>query len=127
MRLFRERGYDGATVEDIAEAAEVSPSTFFRYFPTKEDVVLRDDYDELLLEIFVKLPPDLTPLQACREAVRSIGGITGAFPRGGGAGAGADAPHLHGPGGASPVDQRARPILPGPRRGGRRSSGAARR
>jgi AcrR family transcriptional regulator len=79
MRLFRERGYDGATVEDIAEAAEVSPSTFFRYFPTKEDVVLRDDYDELLLEIFVKLPPDLTPLQACREAVRSIGGITGSF------------------------------------------------
>ena len=64
MRLFRERGYDGATVEDIAEAAEVSPSTFFRYFPTKEDVVLRDDYDELLLEIFLKLPPDLTPLQA---------------------------------------------------------------
>ena len=79
MRLFRERGYDGATVEDIAAAAEVSPSTFFRYFPTKEDVVLRDDYDELLLEIFVKLPPDLTPLQACREAVRSIGGITGSF------------------------------------------------
>ena len=77
MRLFRERGYDGATVEEIAEAAEVSPSTFFRYFPTKEDVILRDDYDELLLEVFLQLPPDLTPLQACREALRSIGGITG--------------------------------------------------
>jgi AcrR family transcriptional regulator len=76
MRLFRERGYDGATVEEIAEAAEVSPSTFFRYFPTKEDVVLRDDYDELLLEMFVNLPPDLTPLQACRQAVRSLAEIS---------------------------------------------------
>ena len=76
MRLFVERGYAGTTVEDIAEAAEVSPSTFFRYFPTKEDVVLRDDYDEALMEVFRQLPPDLTPLQACREALRSIGGIT---------------------------------------------------
>jgi AcrR family transcriptional regulator len=79
MRLFRERGYDGATVEDIAEAAEVSPSTFFRYFPTKEDVILRDDYDELLLEVFLAQPPDLTPLQAARAALHSIGDVAGAL------------------------------------------------
>ena len=79
MRLFRERGYDGATVEEIAEAAEVSPSTFFRYFPTKEDVVLRDDYDDLLLEVFLQQPADLSPLQACRAALHSIGGIVGGF------------------------------------------------
>jgi AcrR family transcriptional regulator len=42
LRLFREQGYHATTVEQIAEAAEVSPSTFFRYFPTKEDVVLQD-------------------------------------------------------------------------------------
>jgi AcrR family transcriptional regulator len=72
MRLFRERGYDGATVEDIAEAAEVSPSTFFRYFPTKEDVVLRDDYDELMVEAFLGQPAELTPLQAARAAMRSV-------------------------------------------------------
>jgi AcrR family transcriptional regulator len=75
MRLFRERGYDGATVEDIAEAAEVSPSTFFRYFPTKEDVVLRDDYDELMMEAFLAQPPDLTPLQAARAAMHGIAAI----------------------------------------------------
>ncbi len=72
MRLFRERGYDGATVEDIAAAAEVSPSTFFRYFPTKEDVVLRDDYDDLLVQVFLEQPADLTPLQAVRAALRSL-------------------------------------------------------
>jgi AcrR family transcriptional regulator len=75
MRLFRERGYDGTTVEDIAEAAEVSPSTFFRYFPTKEDVVLRDDYDELMVEAFLGQPPELTPLQAVRAAMRSVATI----------------------------------------------------
>jgi transcriptional regulator GlxA family with amidase domain len=35
LRLFREQGYEATTVEQIAEAAEVSHSTFFRYFPTK--------------------------------------------------------------------------------------------
>jgi AcrR family transcriptional regulator len=75
MRLFRERGYESTTVEEIAEAAEVSPSTFFRYFPTKEDVVLRDDYDELLLQGFLAQPAALTPVQAVRAAMRDIGGI----------------------------------------------------
>jgi AcrR family transcriptional regulator len=48
--LIKEQGYDATTIEQIAERAEVSPSTVFRYFPTKEDIVLTDEYDPLMLE-----------------------------------------------------------------------------
>jgi len=70
LRLFREQGYDKTTVEEIAAAAEVSPSTFFRYFPTKEDVVLRDDLDERILDAFERQPASLTPVAAVRAAIR---------------------------------------------------------
>ncbi|MGP8250299.1 MAG: TetR family transcriptional regulator [Candidatus Dormibacteria bacterium] len=73
MLLFRDQGYDATTVEQIAAAAEVSASTFFRYFPTKEDVVIRDDYDRLLLEAFRDQPSNLNPVQAVRAAVRELG------------------------------------------------------
>jgi AcrR family transcriptional regulator len=72
LRLIQERGYDATTVEQIAEAAEVSPSTFFRYFPAKEDVVLYDDLDPLLIAAFEAQPPDLTPIQAMRGAMLTV-------------------------------------------------------
>ncbi len=72
LRLFREQGYEATTVEQIAEAAEVSPSTYFRYFPTKEDVVLWDDLDPLLITAFEAQPSDLTPIQALRVAIRQV-------------------------------------------------------
>jgi AcrR family transcriptional regulator len=70
LRLFRAQGYAATTVEQIAEAAEVSPSTFFRYFPTKEDVVLQDDFDPIAIERFEAQPPGLSPVAALRAAMR---------------------------------------------------------
>ena len=70
LRLFGEQGYAGTTVEQIAEAAEVSPSTFFRYFPTKEDVVLQDDFDPIAIEKFEAQPPGMHPVAALRAAMR---------------------------------------------------------
>jgi AcrR family transcriptional regulator len=61
-------------VEQIAAAAEVSPSTFFRYFPTKEDLVLQDDLDVRLIEAFERQPPELPPIAAMRAAVREAMG-----------------------------------------------------
>ncbi|HEX4703601.1 MAG TPA: TetR family transcriptional regulator, partial [Pseudonocardiaceae bacterium] len=72
MRLFQEQGFADTTVDQIADAAEVSPSTFFRYFPTKEDVVLADDYDAQMVEAFRAQPPGLTPMQAIRAAMRAV-------------------------------------------------------
>jgi AcrR family transcriptional regulator len=69
LRLFREQGYQATTVEQIAAAAEVSPSTFFRYFPTKEDVVLQDDMDVRMLEAFDRQPAEMLPIQAVRAAM----------------------------------------------------------
>lgn len=68
FRLFREKGYPHTTVEQIAAAAEVSPSTFFRYFPTKEDLVLADDLDPALIEAFQAQPPELSALTAFLRA-----------------------------------------------------------
>lgn len=70
LRLFTEQGYEATTVEQIAAAAEVSPSTFFRYFATKEDVVLTDEYDPIIEELFQAQPAGLSPLEALRRAMR---------------------------------------------------------
>jgi AcrR family transcriptional regulator len=71
LRLFHEQGYADTTVEQIAEASEISPSTFFRYFPTKESVILYDDYDPLLIEAFQQQPIELPTIQAFRRAVKA--------------------------------------------------------
>src|SRR5215470_5069758 len=74
LRLFREQGYEATTVTQIADAAEVSESTFFRYFPTKEHLVLEDDLDDALMASFEAQPAGLTPVQAMRAALRDVFG-----------------------------------------------------
>jgi AcrR family transcriptional regulator len=74
LRLFRAHGYAETTVEQIAEAAEVSPSTFFRYFPTKEDVVLTDFVDRETFARMLDAPQELSPLDALVHAVRATFG-----------------------------------------------------
>jgi AcrR family transcriptional regulator len=68
FRLIDENGYAATTVEQIADAADVSPSTFFRYFPSKESLLLADDLDPLILAALDAQPPDLPPTQAIRRA-----------------------------------------------------------
>ena len=70
VRLFRDQGYAATTVEQVAEAAEVSPSTVFRYFATKEDLVLNDDYDPVIFASFTAQPAELNLIQAWRGALR---------------------------------------------------------
>jgi len=72
MRLFREQGYAETTVEQIAEAAEVSPSTFFRYFPSKEQVALTDDLDPLIIAAVEAQPTELSPLRAFVRAIVEV-------------------------------------------------------
>ncbi|GID29692.1 TetR family transcriptional regulator [Paractinoplanes brasiliensis] len=72
MGLFAAQGYAATTVEQIAEAAEVSPSTFFRYFPTKEDVVVTDDYDPLIVEAIRAQPPEVPVADAVLLGMRQV-------------------------------------------------------
>ncbi|MEQ4723940.1 helix-turn-helix domain-containing protein [Nonomuraea sp. B19D2] len=58
MRLFLERGYDETTVNDVARAAGVSSMTVYRHFPTKEDLVLSDEYDPLIVQRIAARPAD---------------------------------------------------------------------
>ena len=71
---FARQGFDGTTVEEIAEACEVSPRTFFRYFPTKEDVLFADAADrrERLLAVIAERPVDEPAFVALCAAMRTL-------------------------------------------------------
>lgn len=68
--LIREQGYDATTIEQIADRAEVSPSTVLRYFPAKEDIVLTDEYDPLMLEELRTRPADEPWMDSLRHVLR---------------------------------------------------------
>ena len=68
LRLFREQGYEATTVQQIIDEAEVSESTFFRYFPTKADLVFTDELDPLILDAVRRQPSGMPPVAALRAA-----------------------------------------------------------
>ena len=72
LRLFAAQGYQATTVDQIAAAAGVSPATFFRYYPSKEDVVRSDEFDDLLLGELARRPPEENAYEAVAAACRAI-------------------------------------------------------
>src|SRR6201991_4592735 len=68
LELVAQRGRTNVTVEDIAEAAELSPRTFFNYFPSKEAVLFGGDPDRAaaLRDAIVRAVPGQTALDALR-------------------------------------------------------------
>ena len=70
LRLFGEKGYAQTTVEEIADAAAISSRTFFRYFPSKEDVVMWDEYDPLVDDLLASRPADEPLVETLRAVIR---------------------------------------------------------
>ncbi|MFA9445815.1 TetR/AcrR family transcriptional regulator [Egicoccus sp. AB-alg6-2] len=69
VALFTAHGFDAVTVEQVAAAAEVSPVSLYRWFGTKERLVLWDDYDpDLFAAVAARLSAQ-PPLEAVRDAL----------------------------------------------------------
>lgn len=75
LRLFQKQGYDETTIEEIAAAVEISPSTFFNYFPTKEDVALYDIYDPMTISMFLESPKGESLDATIRRVMQDIGDV----------------------------------------------------
>jgi AcrR family transcriptional regulator len=71
-RLFQKQGYEETTIEQIAAAVDISPSTFFNYFPSKEDVVLYDAYDPMIATLFESRPSDEPLSESIRIVLEQI-------------------------------------------------------
>lgn len=74
VELFHTKGYDSTTTAEIAAAAEVSPRTFFSYFPTKEDILFADTEDRIrsAVKIIEGRAPDDRPADVLLRVIRSI-------------------------------------------------------
>ena len=73
LDLVSARGYNNVTVEDIADAVDVSVRTFFNYFSSKEAAVVGEDEEqvEALRAQLTGLPSDIPPLEALRTVILS--------------------------------------------------------
>ncbi len=75
LALFEEEGYDTVGIDEIAAAAGISRRTFFRYFESKEGVVLpfEDERLEVLRQTLATRAEHESPLTAVRRAIQTIG------------------------------------------------------
>ncbi len=69
VELFDAHGYEAVSVEGVAEVAGVSPVSIYRWFGSKERLVLWDDYDPGLLAAVAERLARMEPLEAVRDAV----------------------------------------------------------
>jgi AcrR family transcriptional regulator len=74
LALFRQKGIEGTTLDEIAAAADISRRTFFSYFPSKEDIVLawEDGAEAALRSAVTAAAPGREPLDAVHDAMRSL-------------------------------------------------------
>jgi AcrR family transcriptional regulator len=72
--LFADKGFEATTVEEIADAVDVSSRTFFRYFASKEDVVLtfQEEQQVMFLELFRARPAEEPVVTALKRAAIEV-------------------------------------------------------
>ena len=71
MELFADRGYEKTTVAQIAAAAGVTEMTFYRHFGSKDQLLVDDPYDPLIVASIAAQPRDLAPLVRAGRGVRA--------------------------------------------------------
>ena len=74
LRLFADQGFERTTIQDITEAADVAPRTFFLHFASKEDVLLADAIERgaAFKEALAAQPADASPLESVRGALHAL-------------------------------------------------------
>jgi len=74
LDLFLEQGYESTTVEQIAGAVDISPRTFFRYFTSKDHLVMwfHDHGEEIMMATLASRPQDEPPFTALTHGLRAV-------------------------------------------------------
>ncbi|GAB2464505.1 AcrR family transcriptional regulator [Conyzicola lurida] len=82
IALLDERGFDQTTVEELSAAVGISPRSFFRYFPNKEDVAIGDlmPMGDLVEKALLERPEDETAWAALRAALGPLVRIADSDP-----------------------------------------------
>lgn len=72
LSLFEAQGFDAVSIEEIATASEVSPSTVYRYFGTKEGIVVWEREDSTISAAFLHRAQHDPPAVAFRDALIEV-------------------------------------------------------